>query len=260
MNFHRQYALLSLWILLLLANAKANVKQPLVYPQSRIVGGSNAIQGQFPYQVSLRIENNHICGGSIISYNYIVTAAHCVVQGNPPKQVDPHSLTIYAGSNYINSGGLVLKVAEVKVHPSYKGGNNDIALLKLTLPLIFNEHLRAIPLAVHDSPTGVPVITSGWGRLSDGGTRPQILQYNTLMAVNHLDCTRWISGLPSSVFCLAHTFGNGVCNGDSGGSAVYNNTLVGVTNFVVGNCGTHYPDVYASVPYHLKWLRENSQQ
>lgn len=61
-------------------------KQPLeYYPQPRIVGGSNANNGQFPHQISLRIGESHICGGSIISQNYVVTAAHCVTTGTPPK-------------------------------------------------------------------------------------------------------------------------------------------------------------------------------
>lgn len=48
----------------------------------RVVGGQNAAKGEFPWQVSLLKNNNHNCGGSIISKNHILTAAHCVVQGN----------------------------------------------------------------------------------------------------------------------------------------------------------------------------------
>lgn len=47
----------------------------------RIVGGSNAKEGQFPYIVSLRYipkNEKHYCGGSIISNSYVVSAAHCV--------------------------------------------------------------------------------------------------------------------------------------------------------------------------------------
>lgn len=47
--------------------------------EPRIIGGQNAEDGQFPYQVSLRtkLSNKHFCGGSIISSRFILTAAHC---------------------------------------------------------------------------------------------------------------------------------------------------------------------------------------
>ena len=48
-------------------------------PSGRIVGGTDALDGQFPHQISLRRLGSHTCGGSIISRNYVLTAAHCVI-------------------------------------------------------------------------------------------------------------------------------------------------------------------------------------
>lgn len=48
----------------------------------RIVGGRSALQGEFPWQVSLHtnelVDFDHACGGTIVSEWYILTAAHCI--------------------------------------------------------------------------------------------------------------------------------------------------------------------------------------
>lgn len=47
---------------------------------ARIIGGADALPGQFPYQISLIVNNSHICGGSIIDNQWILTAGHCVAE------------------------------------------------------------------------------------------------------------------------------------------------------------------------------------
>lgn len=62
-------------VCLLLSECGVSVKASR---QSRIVGGSNAYSGEWPWQVSLHVQGIHVCGGSIITPEWIVTAAHCV--------------------------------------------------------------------------------------------------------------------------------------------------------------------------------------
>lgn len=64
-------------LLLLVALVTIVAASPLT---NRIVGGNEAVPGQFPYQISLRKDDAHICGGSIITADWILTAAHCVVK------------------------------------------------------------------------------------------------------------------------------------------------------------------------------------
>uniref|UniRef100_A0A673GGU6 Transmembrane serine protease 3b n=1 Tax=Sinocyclocheilus rhinocerous TaxID=307959 RepID=A0A673GGU6_9TELE len=85
--------------------------------RSRIVGGNVSRSELVPWQVSLHYQNQHLCGGSIISERWILTAAHCVYHG---------------------SGAL--SVEKIIYHANYRPGeiSYNIALIKLKLPLSFN--------------------------------------------------------------------------------------------------------------------------
>ncbi|XP_013112888.1 serine protease SP24D [Stomoxys calcitrans] len=230
-------------------------------PTGRVVGGEDAYEGQFPHQISLRFSGSHICGGSIISRNYVLTAAHCVgaEDENGVYHVDDASyFTIRAGSTNRLMGGVIKQVVEVIVHENYGNFINDVALLKLETPLIYSQNVQAIPLASAEVPVGSTVGISGWGRLKTNGDIPMKLQYNSLEAISKLKCFTSILMSSDALICLAHQAGNGACNGDSGGPATFNGELVGVAGFVVGGCGTNNPDGYAKVFYHRDWIKAHS--
>lgn len=44
---------------------------------SRIVGGANTSEGEWPWQASLQVRGTHMCGGALISSQWVVSAAHC---------------------------------------------------------------------------------------------------------------------------------------------------------------------------------------
>ncbi|XP_013110305.1 serine protease SP24D [Stomoxys calcitrans] len=226
--------------------------------QGRIVGGQNAILGQFPYQVSVQVVDMHVCGGAIISNDYVVTAAHCVYHGDPLQLIPNFLVDVRAGSILHDADGQRVGVAEIKPHPEFHGHTNDIALLKLSRPLEFNENVRAIGLATEEPRSGSQLSITGWGRLSENGIVPGILQHTTLFALAHEQC-QTLAAIPPHVMCVLHNDGEGACDGDSGSPAVLNNQLVGVAIFVKGKCGTLGPDGYASVPHYRQWLIDNSR-
>ncbi|XP_017125862.1 serine protease SP24D [Drosophila elegans] len=227
----------------------------------RVVGGEDAAKAQFPHQISLRNGGSHSCGGSILSRNYILTAAHCVTNQNANGTLIPvaaERFTIRAGSNDRFSGGVLHQVAEVIVHEEYGSHRNDVALLRLETPLILSSSIKPIDLPTADTPADVDVVISGWGRLKHQGDVPRYLQYNTLKSISLDKCDELIGWGIQSELCLLHEANNGACNGDSGGPAVYNNQVVGVAGFVWSACGTSFPDGYARVHFHNDWIRKNS--
>jgi secreted trypsin-like serine protease len=117
---------------------------------SRIVGGEAANSSTWGWAVSINIANTYLCGGSIISSSWVVTAAHCA-NGFVASQ-----FTIYAGSNIVFDGTQIRTASQVIVHPSYNPNTyeNDIALLQLASPLSMSDsHVSQICLPSISSAT-----------------------------------------------------------------------------------------------------------
>uniref|UniRef100_A0A3P9H683 Transmembrane serine protease 3a n=1 Tax=Oryzias latipes TaxID=8090 RepID=A0A3P9H683_ORYLA len=104
--------------------------------QTRVVGGNLSLPGQFPWQASLHFRGEHMCGGSVISPMWIVTAAHCDL-----KQCFHPDLLI--GSSHLHCG--------IVYHARYRSRSldYDIALMRLDQPLTFNG-TKLMPLNTED--------------------------------------------------------------------------------------------------------------
>ncbi|KAH8318274.1 hypothetical protein KR074_006834, partial [Drosophila pseudoananassae] len=239
----------------ILARGKRNDTDIDIEP--RIVGGTRATSGQFPHQIALRNRGSFICGGSILSNNYVLTAAHCVKSGNnvtPASQLD-----VQAGSLTLSDGGVRVKVAAVTVNPSYKGKGHDVAVLRLEKNLDFSSQIKAIKLATSDPPNDATVEISGWGRISQGGPISNNLLYLRVKHISRETCQRrYMRDLYDTTMCLLHDSKKGACNGDSGGPATYEGQLVGVASFVIGGCARAAPDGYERVSKLNQWIKENA--
>lgn len=153
-----------------------------------IVGGEYFHIEDHPYTVSLRLNNNHICGGSIVSSTYVLSAAHCV----NPNQL-PSSYSFRAGSSNRLSGGTVYQVDFFQRHPQYNipvSLAHDVAMLRVTENMV-GPNIDIIPIATQgvDLPYDSVVYIKGWGHLQwQGGTLPTMLQGTTVRTVSHAEC------------------------------------------------------------------------
>lgn len=126
---------------------------------ARIVGGEDAEEGQFPYQISLRttLQRAHFCGGSILTKRFLLTAAHCT-QG---AYANPRNI-------YVVVGGVSVKLNKITAHQKYNPYRilNDVSLLRTAEEITFTDFIQPIALPSADLPTDSQVLLSGWGRTS----------------------------------------------------------------------------------------------
>uniref|UniRef100_A0A8C0JBX4 Peptidase S1 domain-containing protein n=1 Tax=Chelonoidis abingdonii TaxID=106734 RepID=A0A8C0JBX4_CHEAB len=113
--------------------------------------GQDAKAGAWPWQVSVQINGFHICGGSLISESWVVSAAHCFIFG----QSRLHSFAL---------------VKRIILHPSYNSVTHqaDIALVELRNPVAFTATISPVSLldASVPVPAGDTCWVTGWGNTS----------------------------------------------------------------------------------------------
>ena len=237
-------------------------------PGPRIVGGENAAVGEIPWQVVV-YPGPFLCGGSLIDPQWVVTAAHCAVDNND-NPVNPATVNVVAGEyNRSQSDGTEQQrtVDLVVVHPNYDPASfdNDIALLRLTTPVVIGPSVGVIPL-VH-SPTndalvapGMSSMASGWGNTSEGGSTAQILQKVQLPIVSNATCSVPYPGqITSNMLCAGLAEGGkDSCQGDSGGPLAVADggswRLAGVVSNGLGCARPGYYGIYTRVSQYTDWI------
>lgn len=190
---------------------------PNIHSQERIVGGNNVPEGEFvPYQVSIQYMRNgtyrHFCGGSIITPNRILTAAHCVV-----AQV-PELFTVLAGVRDLKAAdGVRSQVVNIATHMDYEPlKRNDIAILSIDPPLTLDgERINVINVDYTDEVAeDEPAILTGWGSTRHSRTSPSfpnILQRLNYETMNNAECKRKIRTVTETEICAKSVKGTGAC-------------------------------------------------
>ncbi|XP_067255104.1 complement factor D-like [Chanodichthys erythropterus] len=225
-----------------------------------IVNGKEAKRHSTPYMVSLQTYGHHICGGFLISDQFVLTAAHCWKgYDNLMVVVGAHDLRDSKSSDHI-------RVKSYIPHPNYRPTNKphhhdaDIMLLKLKKKVNLNKKVGVIPLPKkgEDVKADTACSVAGWGRLMIGGSRSNLLMEAKVSVIDNNECrNRW--GELYSVSKMICVYGRGgTCKGDSGGPLVCGNTAVGITSFGSRNHRNtlERPNVYTKISQYIQWIKK----
>jgi len=240
---------------------------------SYIIGGSNAPQGAYPWQLSQQRGSgtsfSHSCGASLLSSRYGLSAAHCV-DGSAAS-----ALRVVAGlHDRTNTAGTqTTDISTYKMHEQYDNGQasyaNDIAILTFTTAITpgGNIQFATIPTNNNNNYAGQTCVISGWGRTSSSSTLPNVLQHANIGILANAECLNMAgSGIWANHICVYDSSQQrGACNGDSGGPincpSGSSHVVTGIASFVyqnAGNCLPSYPSVYTRVSTYISWISTNT--
>lgn len=162
------------------------------------------------------------------------------------------------GSSNQFAGGTLVQVESYVTHPDYYKLENNLAVLTLSTSLVWTNRIKPIELFGPEDAlpaAGSTVSMSGWGTTEEGSASFKIRELSMTFATDAACLDAYSDYDASKFFCLAHPLKEGGCNGDGGGGAIYATKLLGVSNFIVGACGSRYPDVYVRISGFYDWVQ-----
>lgn len=215
---------------------------------ARIVGGTAVDISSVPYLINLRIGGAFICGGSLITPNHVLTAAHCV------KGVPAARMQVVGGATLLTdaNSGVRRGVAKVYTPKAYNGQtlNSDVAVLKLKAPME-GRNIATIELCTSNWKAGELIKVSGWGQTSERNKQiSQQVRSVEVALITRKSCVqqyRMRGTISNTMFCASVPGVKDACEGDSGGPAVYQGQLCGIVSWGMGCARRNYPGVYTSV-------------
>ncbi|XP_026536822.1 transmembrane protease serine 13-like [Notechis scutatus] len=230
----------------------------------RIVGGTEASASKWPWQVSLQYGSAHICGGTIIDAQWVLTAAHCFFM-NSVKILDEWK--VYAGVSDLKQTREGILVSEVIINANYSDDHDDydIALMKLAQPLVLSAQVRpaCLPMSGQRFLPGRGCFITGFGKISENeeNTSPKLREAEVKIIDYRLCNSRNVyeGFLTPRMMCAGFLQGGkDSCQGDSGGPLVCQDSnrwyLAGVTSWGTGCGQRNKPGVYSQVSKFLGWI------
>ncbi|KAJ8390627.1 hypothetical protein AAFF_G00102330 [Aldrovandia affinis] len=234
---------------------------------SRVVGGSDAQEGAWPWMVSLHWRGRHVCGASLIDREWLITAAHCVYGKNMHLSYWEALLGLHSQHGPESPHTQTKRVDRIIFNKIYnrRTKDGDIAMMHLDTPANLTDYIQPICLPDKDEQfeSGRKCFIAGWGTVAEQGSVANVLQEAAVPLVSHALCQEQLPeyNITSRMVCAGYPEG-GVdsCQGDSGGPLMCQHdghwVLAGVTSFGVGCARPQRPGVYALVSHFTDWVAE----